>query len=540
MAWHINEEKPLERPPLLPAKQSQVGNSTAEWFESEPGIAVIVCTGGTIDDRWLAECVIREELAACGIRQAKFSFDSPSTPIHNGIAGYPGWSPGEFGKGIITPENEVYHWSVGHDEDGHPWHTEAQAMIGPSAGHSYFRLNTDGSHTHYTFPQAHEPAEMDQYITQIPGTSGKQVDYHDTGDLTATDLWESNRSSSIQKTADWTDIMEKAKRLIQSGNVMLLRNGYNNVVAHVVGDHGEYQSEISRDDPNSRVITQWTCECPWDQFAFQRTRKWKKYEARPCAHVLATYWKSLGTPLDEQLDQSQIENMGTGQKLPGGPGIQGPPPGSTFGPSGAPVEQAGTPIEQAYQPSLPVQQQPGMGWSGQMPNMPQGMMPGMVPNPTTMAPSQLPPLMAPPGDNQVIPPYPMNPEQLQLPVSVPGGRPGPYPANPLQQPGTLSHVIKVAAETEFVQGMAARINEATLGQSEGREGATDAGQWMEIPRNAQVEVVYQDPSTGWVEVLYPLKGGLMTSYHIRCFVEPEKLTPNPGAPSPFQNPKGKR
>lgn len=409
MAWHIEETRPLSRPPALPQKQSQIGSTTVEWFESEPGIAVILCTGGTVDDRWLAECITREQLAACGIRQAKFTFDG-----------------------------------------------------------------------------------------------------------------------SFEKTADWTDIMAKAKRLIQSGNVTLLRNGYNIVVAHVVGDHGEYTSEISRDDPNSRVITQWTCECPWDQFAFQRTRKWKKYEARPCAHVLAAYWKSLGTPLDEQLDQSQIDTMGTGQKLPGGPGITGQPPGSTFGPSNAPIEHG-------YQPSLPVPQQPGQGWGGQMP-----MMPGMVPNPTTMAPSQLPPMMAPPGDNQVIPPYPMDPNQLQLPVSVPGGRPGPYPANPLQQPGTLSHVIRMAADAQFTPGLTARINEATLGQSEGREGATDAGQWMEIPRNAQVEVVYQDPSTGWVEVLYPLRGGPMTSYHIRCFIEPEKLTPLPGQLSPFQNPKGKR
>src|SRR4051812_15960069 len=68
------------------------------------------------------------------------------------------------------------------------------------------------------------------------------------------------------KTAAWPDIMSKAKRLVQSGNVTLLRNGYNTVVAHVVGDHGEYQVEISRDDPSSRAITQWTCECPWDQY----------------------------------------------------------------------------------------------------------------------------------------------------------------------------------------------------------------------------------------------------------------------------------
>src|SRR3954451_740221 len=288
MAWDIADSKPLARPVSLPAKQQHIGHTTAEWIEHQPGEAVIFCTGGTVDDRWLAEVCVREHLAACGIRQAKFSFD---------------------------------------------------------------------------------------------------------------------------KNSAWTDIMSKAKRLIQSGNVTLLRNGYNIVVGHVVGDHGEYQCEISRDDPNSRVITQWTCECPWDQFAFQRTRQWKKYEARPCAHVLAAYWKSLGTPLDEQLSEEQAGQMGTGQELPGGP-VTGPPPGSTFGPS---------PMGQGQQPQIPFIGQPGPEFGGQMPGLPQGlpgqMMPGMVPNPTTMAPSALPPLMAPPGENQVIPPFPMNPEQMQLPVS---------------------------------------------------------------------------------------------------------------------------
>lgn len=84
------------------------------------------------------------------------------------------------------------------------------------------------------------------------------------------------------RTSSWEDIMAKAKRLIDSGNVQLLRNGFNNIVAYVKGDHGEYTSEIGRDDPKTRAITTWQCECPWDQFAWQRTRKWKKYEGRPC------------------------------------------------------------------------------------------------------------------------------------------------------------------------------------------------------------------------------------------------------------------
>lgn len=114
--------------------------------------------------------------------------------------------------------------------------------------------------------------------------------------------------ASVERVSTWDDVMQKAKRLILSGQVTLQRNGWNNVVSTVVGDHGQYQVEIGRDDPNSRVITQWTCECPWDQFAFDRTRVWKKYEGRVCSHALATLWSSLGAPLDDDVEQEKREN----------------------------------------------------------------------------------------------------------------------------------------------------------------------------------------------------------------------------------------
>jgi hypothetical protein len=171
--------------------------------------------------------------------------------------------------------------------------------------------------------------------------------------------------------------MDKAKRLIQTGNVTLLRNGYNTIVANVIGDHGQYQSEISRDDPQSRAITQWTCECPWDQFAFQRTRQWKKYEARPCAHVLAAFWKSQSAPLDEDVNPG----FGIGQMPtapPGSPSPFGMMPGMGQGMEG-PAPPA--PPENMTMPIQPQQQGPLM-------------------------PSQMPPYMQPPAENPAIPPYP--------------------------------------------------------------------------------------------------------------------------------------
>jgi hypothetical protein len=209
------------------------------------------------------------------------------------------------------------------------------------------------------------------------------------------------------KTADWNDIMEKAKRLINSGNVTILRNGMNNIVAHVIGDHGEYQSEIGRDDPNSRAITTWQCECPWDQYAWQRTRKWKKYEGRPCAHVLATFWQAQSTPLDPDA---------FGEEVP--PGQAGP----------APQTPADIPAAPQHQLQFPIT---GEGDPMQMPPSPE-------PAPAPL--SVLPPF---PGEQmQLVPPGQLPVGQKPVPgtsVSEPGAR-QPTPFNPLQNPSTYSKV----------------------------------------------------------------------------------------------------
>lgn len=340
-------------------------------------------------------------------------------------------------------------------------------------------------------------------------------------------------TEDFRKTADWNEIQNKAMRLIQSGNVTLHRNGYNNIVATVVGDHGTYQSEISRDDPSSRTITQWTCDCPWDQYAFQRTRQWKKYEARPCAHVLATYWKGLSTPLDEDVDPTK-QQIGPGQAMPGGRG-QGDP--MEQGPMGIGSPNVVFNPDGTMSPRTPPGQEmmPGMG-QPQLPTQP--LVPGMQGVAPGMNPQQMQMQYAQPAQNPLIPPFPGAPPE-PMPTSVPGGTPGPYPANPMQQGGTLSRVIHVGkAGDTFLPDTSARVEEDTMGQSEGREGATDAGQWMNVPKGTNVVVVYQDPNTGWVECLMPLKGGRMTSYHVRFFIEPEKLTPLPNRQyTPFQNPK---
>lgn len=290
--------------------------------------------------------------------------------------------------------------------------------------------------------------------------------------------------ASMRREAAWQDIEAKAKRLIQSGNVTLLRNGYNVVVGHVVGDHGEYQTEVSRDDPNSRVITQWNCECPWDQYAFQRTRQWKKYEGRPCAHVLATIWQSQATPLDEDVHPA----MGVGRNPSGQLGLPGPDMSQTAVPGGPATRGPGVPST---------------------PGVEQMSIPGI------------------PTDPGVIPTFAEPQEPLPPPVSIPGGKP-PTPYNPVQLPGgTYS-----AANDEFQNGQTARLEEAEYGVAEGKSEEHGAGEYRPVPKGAVVEVLGQDPTTRWVDVAWPLRdSGPMEPYHVRLWVDPGKLTPlNRGTP----------
>lgn len=369
----------------LPPKRASLGATTVVWFETEPGTAFIHTTGGTIDDRVLAEAVTRAELEQAGYRQA-----------------------------------------------------------------------------HYTF----EPDE----------------------------------DSPLRKEAAWNDVMAKAKRLIQSGNVTILRNGQNNIVGHVVGDHGEYQSEISREDPNSQVITQWQCECPWDQFAFQRTRKWKKYEARPCAHVLATYWAARRMPLDD----AQPEAQGQGQLFAPGPMV-------------------GTPSPRA-RPTQPVGLIPGQQLS----------IPGVDPGTAVSTPPG--PSGAPPAPD-VMPQFPGTQMQEVNPVSVPGLR-QPSPANPIQYPGGTfsSWQFESAKADEFENSDMAQVMKATYGVAEGKSVEHGAGGYREIPKNAIVEVLGQDPTTGWVDCIWPLNNsGPMEPYHVRAWIPAEDLTPRPDVrkPGPF-------
>lgn len=249
--------------------------------------------------------------------------------------------------------------------------------------------------------------------------------------------------ASIVKKAAWTDIVEKAKRLIQSGQVTIMHNSPTHVMAHVIGDHGEYNCEISRTDPETSVIEQWSCECPWDQYAFDRTRKWKHLEGRPCSHVLATYWKGRSTPLDvEGMEPGQP--VAPGQKTDATPGQMKIPITEEQADMGElpdlDLTQLRDEITEGAPPAPPSAEDLV---KGQPPQSPFGERPKRA-EPPKREQLQLFDITAPPGTSPVpIAPIPA--------VSVPGGAP-PTPANPVQFPGTFSHFIPTISihESSFV------------------------------------------------------------------------------------------
>lgn len=465
------------KPSSLPDKRQRLGATSIQWFETEPGVAFIDTRGGTPDDRVLATQYMKSMLAGHGYRIAQYEidYDARRLPQPEVDRLYQAWLDQPCPKCQSKMDDDY--------------------LMGPECTNDDCKFVPSSS----------------WYVGDWDEHEGSPHDMLDKGDP---------RLPRLNKTAKWGDIMAKAKRLIQTGKVQLLRNGAENVVGSVVGDHGTYQTEFSRDDPNSQSMTQWQCDCPWDQYAWQRTRQWKKYEGRPCAHVLATWWAAQSHPVDEDAHPSM-----QGQ-LPTGPGNA---PQTFPGPAFAP-ENAPNLFNNPNQPQG-VQQQLPFNFPG--PNQALGTppMPGMPP--------------------EVLPPFPMEGQMEPQPpqVSIPGAKPQ-SPLNPMQWPGgTLSSVrddwenaFMKEAEFDPSNGAMVQINGTDMGVAEGPDPTNSMhGQYMDIKSNTKGigEVMGTDnlPGMGQViEVIFPLdKTGPLQPYHIRAWLKPEQLTLRPDIrpPGPF-------
>ncbi len=94
--------------------------------------------------------------------------------------------------------------------------------------------------------------------------------------------------------AAWKDIQEKAKRIRAAGGVVILASDGRYVAGQVNGDAGTYETrlEYAAGPPGARAIAMWDCTCPWSNYSWGRTRQWKKFEGRQCAHALALAWEA--------------------------------------------------------------------------------------------------------------------------------------------------------------------------------------------------------------------------------------------------------
>lgn len=315
---------------------------------------------------------------------------------------------------------------------------------------------------------------------------------------------------TLIKEAGWPDIQAKATRLIKSGKVKVVRNAREIIAGVVEGDHGTYNTEIQRNDPTSQAIAMWSCECKWDQFAWQRTRQWKRLEGRVCSHVLATYWQALSMPFDEDIGPGAEE-----PQAPQGGGAEGVPATPQGLPSPAPTPAQFSQVPGGGTGMVPPATAPGP----QKPGIPNAVAP--TPQPS-LVPGQAP------EPQSLIPQYPQDPSLQPAinPVSVPGQKPQ-SPLNPVQNAGgTFSHV----AAQQFQNGDMVQLMQADYGQTVG----LNAGQTKEIPANSIGEVLGVDP-LGLVNVYFAgpqAEVGRMEPHGVTGWFWPKDLAARPDVRPP--------
>jgi hypothetical protein len=369
----------------------------------------------------------------------------------------------------------------------------------------------------------------------------------------------SKYKTSFSEFSSWQDVQEKGLRLFRDGNVRI-EPGHNMrhfVDGYVKGDDPSTQVDVvdhhrvrppppypqqtyyvwfKRDDPNSASFTEKGCTCKWNEFAHGRGPHTKIPENRDCSHIRALWhasvdrtWRNGGKFDDDLAPETQYRRTPQERMFP----VEPAPPSVTFPGQEQPIPAGGEVQTPISQPPL------GVPPAGAIIPPQQEGIPVAQPSQTAFLPSQGPPYVEPqelPGQMQLIPPSLEELQQMQQAqaVSWPGKRP-PSPNHFLQYPGeTLSHIVRAQNEYVFQPGDVVRVNQATYAQKMRGEGytntgewanpGTDAGEWIEIPRNSQGEIVDYDSTTGFAAVDFPQQNGPATSYFARAYIEGNLLS----------------
>lgn len=116
----------------------------------------------------------------------------------------------------------------------------------------------------------------------------RMANFEQRGDLDPRmgQLWDLEHSDSNLRTAAWADVRKKATRLRRDGQVQMEAANPTAIVATVTGDHGIYQVAVLRSSAlvGSSAVSEWTCSCPWGDWAFERQHT---FVGRLCSHAYA-------------------------------------------------------------------------------------------------------------------------------------------------------------------------------------------------------------------------------------------------------------
>ena len=132
------------------------------------------------------------------------------------------------------------------------------------------------------------------------------------------------------KTALWSDVQQKAYRLLTSNNVTIDAISTYSILCTVVGDNDTYQTYVNNDSrvhkDNSISKANWYCTCPWGEWSNTGRRPHDgpdsygtvKSNNRFCSHAYAAYlmlmqYRKLSKEKSEELDQQ--EDQSTDQEL---------------------------------------------------------------------------------------------------------------------------------------------------------------------------------------------------------------------------------
>jgi 8-oxo-dGTP pyrophosphatase MutT (NUDIX family)/GNAT superfamily N-acetyltransferase len=117
----------------------------------------------------------------------------------------------------------------------------------------------------------------------------------------------SDRLASLIVEATWREVQQKAKRIRSQGGVRIVAAQNDEVVAHVQGDHGIYETHLRR-NPGRKNVAYWHCGCKWGHYAWGRSPAYKRFEGRMCSHALALQYEAQARTIFDRpmtLDEKQ-------------------------------------------------------------------------------------------------------------------------------------------------------------------------------------------------------------------------------------------